>query len=59
VAYSSDPSEVFGDFTGLEPWSAAPEATPVAAPQRAAGVDDARDEIRRIVLEELRELVKR
>jgi hypothetical protein len=59
VAYSSDPSEAFGDFTGLEPWSAAPEAAPVAAPQRAAGVDEARDEIRRIVLEELRELVRR
>jgi hypothetical protein len=59
VAYSSDPSEAFGDFAGLEPWSAAPEASPVAAPQRAAGADEARDEIRRIVLEELRELVRR
>ena len=59
VAYSSDPAEAFGDFTDLEPWSAAPEAAPVAALQRAAGVDEARDEIRRIVLEELRELVKR
>ena len=54
-----DPSEAFGDFADLEPWSAAPEAAPVAAPQRAVGVDEARDEIRRIVLEELRELVKR
>jgi hypothetical protein len=59
VAYSSDPSEAFGDFADLEPWSAAPEAAPVAAPQPAVGVDEARDEIRRIVLEELRELVKR
>ena len=52
------PSEPFGDFTGLEPWSAAPDAEPVAAAPRPAGVQEARDEIRRIVLEELRELVK-
>ena len=59
VAYNSEPSEVFGDFSGLEPWSAAPEPAPVQAPRRSAGVDEARDEIRRIVLEELRELVRR
>jgi acetaldehyde dehydrogenase/alcohol dehydrogenase len=58
VAYASDPSEPFGDFTGLEPWSAAPDAEPVTAALPAAGVQEARDEIRRIVLEELRELVK-
>ena len=60
VAYASDPSEPFGDFTGLEPWSAAPDAD---AGRRARAVAptprDAREEIRRIVLEELRELVKR
>jgi acetaldehyde dehydrogenase / alcohol dehydrogenase len=59
VAYNSDPSEVFGDFAGLEPWSAGPDPAPVQTPRRAAGVDEARDEIRRIVLEELRELVRR
>jgi acetaldehyde dehydrogenase / alcohol dehydrogenase len=59
VAYASDPSEAFGDFAGLEPWSAAPDAEPVAAPARSAEAGDAREEIRRIVLEELRELVKR
>jgi hypothetical protein len=59
VAYNSDPSEVFGDFAGLEPWSVAPEPAPVQAPHRSASVDEARDEIRRIVLEELRELVRR
>jgi acyl-CoA reductase-like NAD-dependent aldehyde dehydrogenase len=59
VAYNSEPSEVFGDFAGLEPWSAAPEPAPVQRPQRSASVDEARDEIRRIVLEELRELVRR
>ena len=58
VAYASDPSEPFGDFTGLEPWSAAPDAEPIAAAPPVAGVQEARDEIRRIVLEELRELVK-
>jgi len=59
VAYASDPSERFGDFEGLEPWSAEPAAAPVAAPAMSAEAADARDEIRRIVLEELRELVRR
>jgi hypothetical protein len=57
IAYARDPSEPFGDFTGLEPWSAAPDAEPVAAALPPAAVQEARDEIRRIVLEELRELV--
>jgi acyl-CoA reductase-like NAD-dependent aldehyde dehydrogenase len=59
VAYASDPAEPFGDFEGLEPWSAEPAAAPVAAPAMSADAAGARDEIRRIVLEELRELVKR
>jgi acetaldehyde dehydrogenase / alcohol dehydrogenase len=58
VAYTSDPSEVFGDFSGLEPWNATPEpAVAAAAPALDAGL--AREEIRRVVLEELRELVRR
>ncbi|MDX6548218.1 MAG: hypothetical protein QOG33_1768 [Gaiellales bacterium] len=58
VAYASDPSEVFGDFTGLEPWSATPEpAVATGAPTGDVGL--AREEIRRVVLEELRELVRR
>jgi acetaldehyde dehydrogenase/alcohol dehydrogenase len=58
VAYASDHSEVFGDFTGLEPWSATPEpAVAAGAPTGEAGL--AREEIRRVVLEELRELVRR
>jgi acyl-CoA reductase-like NAD-dependent aldehyde dehydrogenase len=58
VAYASDPSEVFGDFSGLEPWNATPEpAVAAAAPTLEAGL--AREEIRRVVLEELRELVRR
>ena len=36
VAYTTDPSEPFGDFTGLEPWTAAPEPAPVAAPALSA-----------------------
>ena len=59
VAYTTDPSEPFGDFSGLEPWSAAPEADPVPSPALSTGAHDAREEIRRIVLEELRELVRR
>jgi acetaldehyde dehydrogenase/alcohol dehydrogenase len=58
VAYASDPSEVFGDFTGLEPWSATPEPA-VAAGAPTGDVGLAREEIRRVVLEELRELVRR
>jgi acetaldehyde dehydrogenase / alcohol dehydrogenase len=58
VAYASDPREVFGDFSGLEPWNATPEsAVAAAAPALDAGL--AREEIRRVVLEELRELVRR
>jgi acyl-CoA reductase-like NAD-dependent aldehyde dehydrogenase len=56
LAYTSDPSERFGDFSGLEPWSAEPEPAPVAG---AAAASATREEIRRIVLEELRELVRR
>jgi acetaldehyde dehydrogenase / alcohol dehydrogenase len=59
VAYTTDPAEPFGDFTGLEPWTAAPEPAPVAAPMLSSDAQDAREEIRRIVLEELRELVRR
>ena len=58
IAYASDPSEAFGDFAGLEPWSAAPEPA-VAAPVPSLEAELAREEIRRLVLEELRELVRR
>ncbi len=60
VAYTNDPSEPFGDFTGLEPWSRRAEPpSPSRRGALSADAADARDEIRRIVLEELRELVKR
>jgi acyl-CoA reductase-like NAD-dependent aldehyde dehydrogenase len=58
VAYASDPSEVFGDFSGLEPWNTTPEPA-VAAAAPSLDADLTREEIRRVVLEELRELVRR
>jgi acetaldehyde dehydrogenase/alcohol dehydrogenase len=57
LAYAADPSEPFGDFAGLEPWSAAAARTPAPAPApRAAPID--RKELRRLILEELREVVR-
>jgi len=59
VAYTSDPAEPFGDFDGLQPWNAVLHAEPVPAPDSPVDVQLAREEIRRVVLEELRELVRR
>jgi acyl-CoA reductase-like NAD-dependent aldehyde dehydrogenase len=60
VAYASDPAEPFGDFTGLEPWSARPEPAPVAMPAAApADAGLSREELRRMILDELRDLVGR
>ena len=59
IAYNADPDEAFGDFTELEPWSEA-EELPLQAPASGpagAQVLDMRDEVRRIVLEELRQMV--
>jgi hypothetical protein len=56
IAYASDPSEAFGDFSGLEPWSARPEPAPAA---RHEDVGVSRDELRRLIVDELRELVGR
>jgi acetaldehyde dehydrogenase / alcohol dehydrogenase len=65
IAYATDPAEPFGDFTGLEPWSAmAPRPVPAAvasAPRPADAVADAglsREELRRLILDELREVVR-
>ena len=44
----------FGEFEGLQPWSATPEPVPVARP---AEETISRDALRRAILEELRELV--
>ena len=64
VAYASDPSEPFGDFTGLEPWPALAAAAPVSAAVGSGSGDAAgdfglsREELRRLILEELREVVR-
>jgi acyl-CoA reductase-like NAD-dependent aldehyde dehydrogenase len=61
IAYNADPEEAFGDFTGLEPWTQSEQRpTPATSPSEApAGAEilDMHDEIRRIVLEELREML--
>jgi acetaldehyde dehydrogenase/alcohol dehydrogenase len=61
IAYVSDPAVPFGSFAGLEPWSAQPELVPRTADgSRSNGQDDEmRNEIRRLVVEELRELMRR
>jgi hypothetical protein len=64
VAYTIDPAERFGDFSGLEPWSGmAPRPVPSPAPQPrdADAASDAgltREELRRMIYEELREVVR-
>jgi acyl-CoA reductase-like NAD-dependent aldehyde dehydrogenase len=67
VAYASDPAEPFGDFTGVEPWSSlpasappgatAPAATPAGGQPDEAGLS--REDLRRLILEELRDVVRR
>jgi acetaldehyde dehydrogenase / alcohol dehydrogenase len=61
IAYVNDPAVPFGSFEGLEPWSARPELRPrTATAGETNGQDDEmRDEIRRLVVEELRELMRR
>lgn len=66
VAYTNDPSEPFGEFVGLEPWTAAPPSprpvpAPAALPDQTPGAGEAitREEIRRLIIEELREVVRR
>jgi acetaldehyde dehydrogenase / alcohol dehydrogenase len=51
-----DVGQPFGDFEGLQPWSARPEPAPVAAPARGEA-ELSRDEVRRMILDELRSLV--
>jgi hypothetical protein len=59
LAYAADPSEPFGDFGGLEPWSVGLEPAPVTAPARHENGELTRDDVRRLILDELRELVGR
>lgn len=63
IAYNEDPEEAFGEFTALEPWShldqdapPPPLDDPASAPP-SAQILDMRDDIRRIVLEELRQML--
>jgi acetaldehyde dehydrogenase/alcohol dehydrogenase len=60
IAYVSDPAVPFGSFEGLEPWTAEPELVPrVSGPSMPGQDDEMREEIRRLVVEELRELMRR
>jgi acetaldehyde dehydrogenase/alcohol dehydrogenase len=56
LAYASDPAEPFGDFAELQPWSVRPEPAPVVAAPEPDG-ELTRDDLRRMILDELRELV--
>jgi acetaldehyde dehydrogenase / alcohol dehydrogenase len=70
VAYASDPSERFDDFTGLQPWTALPASGPIrspvagdltasaasAAPESGGGIS--REELRQLIIAELREVVR-
>jgi acetaldehyde dehydrogenase/alcohol dehydrogenase len=58
LAYASDAAEPFGDFDGLQPWNTDLRAEPLPTPEISPDVERAREDIRRVVLEELRELVR-
>jgi acetaldehyde dehydrogenase / alcohol dehydrogenase len=53
VAYATD--EPFGDFGDLQPWEARPEPAPVERTEPNGAIS--RDELRALILEELKELV--
>ncbi len=55
LAYATD--EPLGDFGGLQPWSVRPEPAPVSVPAPSTG-DLSRDDLRAMILDELRELVR-
>jgi acetaldehyde dehydrogenase/alcohol dehydrogenase len=59
IAYVNDPAVPFGSFEGLEPWSAEPASRPRTRATNGNGNDEMREEIRRLVVEELRELMRR
>jgi acyl-CoA reductase-like NAD-dependent aldehyde dehydrogenase len=62
VAYNADASVPFDDFTGLEPWVLEAASTTYAAPAESASsapeTDLLREEIRKVILEELKELTR-
>jgi len=55
LAYHRD--EPLGDFAGLSPWAVRPEPAPVRPPAPSTG-DLTRDDLRAMILDELRELVR-
>ena len=59
IAYSTEESEPMGDFSAVDPWrdADADAPTPVPPAPAAIGEDRVRDEIRRIILEELRDIM--
>jgi acetaldehyde dehydrogenase / alcohol dehydrogenase len=59
IAYVNDPAVPFGSFEGLQPWSVEPDPRPRTAPTPGESTDQMREEIRRLVVEELRELMRR
>lgn len=60
IAYDKDAGESLGDFEGIEPWDSAMRLAPAVGPtERAESSDIAaelREEIRKVILEELRSL---
>jgi hypothetical protein len=62
VAYNADASVPFDDFAGLEPWVLDAATSAVSAPHEAASAppetDPLREEIRKVILEELKELTR-
>lgn len=62
IAYAADPDVPFASFTGLDPTTAHPERVPVAdnrIPQSGSESDALRDDVRRLLLAELRETMRR
>ena len=62
IAYASDPSEPFGDFADLQPWTVQPEPAPApvaAAPPSRQTASSRATSCARLILDELRELVGR
>jgi acetaldehyde dehydrogenase / alcohol dehydrogenase len=57
IAYSTDPAEAFGDFEGLQPWTVRPDPAPVTTAAAPTG-ELTRDDLRRMILDELRDLVR-
>jgi len=59
IAYDKDAAETLGDFGGIEPWDSTASLAPEIHPADGAGGDISaamREEIRKVILEELRDL---